>query len=125
MAGLKRSVLIVENEIIVADDIARVVNNLGHRTIGPALNYTQATSFFESSLPDLVILDIQLQGKYSGLDFAHWLRTRYNTPIIYLTIFDSLKVKYQAYLQSPIAYLEKPFQEADLITSIHKCLEHH
>lgn len=59
----KIKVLVVEDEIIIADNICDTLEDLGFETIEPAINYTEALALIETKKPDIAILDIQLSGK--------------------------------------------------------------
>lgn len=120
-----KCVLIVENEVIVADDLARVVSDLGFKALDPALSFNQAVDMFLHYSPDLIILDIRLASTETGIDFAHWLRSKHNTPIIYLTVFDDSATKLRCELTQPIAFLIKPFLDLELKTAISKALNIH
>lgn len=113
-----KSILIVENEIIIADDIARLTEQLGHRPLTPALNFEQAKLLFIKHSPDLIILDIRLSGTFTGIDFAQWLRQKENTPIIYLSVYNDLLTLKKCQQTKPIAYLNKPFVDNELKIAI-------
>lgn len=114
MTWHQKRVLIVENEVIVADDISRIVAELGCSPLEPAFSFTQAIDYFTSHLPDLVILDIRLNSKQTGIDFAEWLRKSHQTPIIYLTVFDDELTLARGKRTQPQAYLVKPFADEEL-----------
>lgn len=118
-----KCVLIVENEVIVADDMARVVGDLGFKALRPAFSFAQAVDLFLSHSPDLVILDIRLASTQSGLDFAHWLRSEHSTPIIYLTVFDDRATRLRCEPTEPTAFISKPFLEHELKKAISKALD--
>jgi DNA-binding LytR/AlgR family response regulator len=114
----KVKILVVEDEIIIADNICDVLENLGYEVTEPAINYTEALILIEQEKPDIAILDIQLSGKKTGIDIAKKIRKCYNFPFIFLTSnSDSLTVN-QAKEVSPPAFLIKPFTKEELYTSI-------
>ncbi|KYG77569.1 hypothetical protein AWW68_02005 [Roseivirga spongicola] len=120
----RKTVLIVENEIIVADDISRLVNDLGHDCVVPVFSYAQAVECCERQRLDLVILDIKLNGVESGVDFATWLRkNNCSIPIIYLSVSDDVATKRTCELTEAHAYLEKPFVENELKELISSALQ--
>lgn len=125
MAKQDKSILIVENEVIVADDIARVVAGLGYKALDPALSFTQAIDSFLSNLPDLVILDIRLASKETGFEFAQWLREEHNTPIIYITVFDDQATMVRCESTEPVAFLAKPFLDHELKQAIITAIDIH
>lgn len=114
----KLKIVVVEDEVIIADNICNTLEDLGYDVAEPAISYTEAVSTIESYHPDLIILDIQLSGKKDGIDIAWKIREDYNIPFIFLTSnADKLTVD-RAKKVDPPAYLVKPFDKDDLYTSI-------
>ncbi|MFS4483350.1 response regulator [Hyunsoonleella sp. 2307UL5-6] len=111
-------ILVVEDEIIIADDICDTLETLGYTALEPAINYTEAIERIEAESPDIAILDIQLSGKKTGIDLAKKIKNEYNFLFIFLTSnADSLTIN-EAKKVMPPAYLVKPFTKEDLYTSI-------
>lgn len=117
-----KKLLIVEDEIIVADDIASLAKDRGYEVLEPVFDYFAAVQAFQNHIPDLVILDIRLQGNRTGIEFAKWLRKHARTPIIYLTVFDNQKVRQLAQATSPVAYILKPFLKRELVSALDQAL---
>jgi DNA-binding LytR/AlgR family response regulator len=114
----KVKILVVENEIIIADSICNALNELGYHALEPAINFTEAIATIELEKPDIAILDIQLSGNKSGIDLAKKIRESYHFPFIFLTSnSDSFTVN-QAKEVKPPAYLIKPFSKEELYSSI-------
>lgn len=114
----KVKILVVEDEIIIADSICNALNELGYHALEPAINYTEAIETIETEKPDIAILDIQLSGKKTGIDLAKKIRERYHFPFIFLTSnADSFTIN-QAKEVKPPAYLIKPFSKEELYSSI-------
>lgn len=114
----KVKILVVEDEIIIADSICNALNELGYHALEPAINYTEAIETIESEKPDIAILDIQLSGKKTGIDLAKKIRESYHFPFIFLTSnSDSFTIN-QAKEVKPPAYLIKPFSKEELYSSI-------
>lgn len=114
----KVKILVVEDEIIIADNICDTLNDLGYEALEPVINYTDAIETIEKDKPDLAILDIQLSGKKTGIDLAEKIRKNYDFPFIFLTSnADPLTVS-QAKKVMPPAYLIKPFTKDELYTAI-------
>lgn len=111
-------VLVVEDEIIIADNICDTLEDLGYDVLEPAINYTEALIRIEEEKPDIAILDIQLSGKKTGIDIAKKIRESYNFPFIFLTSNSDAYTLNQAKEVMPPAYLVKPFSKEELYTSI-------
>ncbi len=113
---------IVEDEMLIADGIARALTELGYEATEPATSYTEALEMIESEKPDILLLDIMLSGYNDGIDLAWKVKELYNLPFIFLTAnSDSITVE-RAKKLCPPAYLVKPFNKDELYTSIEICL---
>lgn len=112
-------ILIVEDEIIIADTIKRYLTQAGHKVVGSAISYLEAESIFIKEEPDLVLLDIRLSGMKTGIDVAHFIQQHTNPkPFIFLSSqLDSRSIN-SAKETFPAGYLSKPIQKNTLNTSI-------
>jgi len=121
----KVKILVVEDEIIIADHICDTLEELGYEVYEPAINYTEAIDAIERDRPDIAILDIQLSGRKTGIDIAETIREKYDFPFIFLTSnADPLTVS-QAKKVIPPAYLIKPFTKDELYSSIEIALHNY
>ncbi len=114
----KVKIVVVEDEIIIADNICDTLEDLGYEALEPAINYTEAIELIEAEKPDLAILDIQLSGRKTGIDIAEKIRKDYDFPFIFLTSNSDPLTVSQAKKVMPPAYLVKPFTKDELYTSI-------
>lgn len=114
----KLKILVLEDEMIIADNICDALEELGYEPLEPAISYTEAILRIEEQKPDLAILDIQLSGRKTGIDIAEKIRERFHFPFIFLTSnADSLTLSLAKEVL-PSAYLIKPFSKQELYTSI-------
>ena len=108
-------ILVVEDESIIAMDIAMQLRELGYQVVGHASNGEQAITLAGQLRPDLVLMDVQLKGGMDGIDAAQAIRSRFNLPCLFLSAFandgDNLA---RAAAASPAGYLSKPFFEHEL-----------
>jgi len=118
----KVKILVVEDEIIIADDICQMLSELGYQTPEPVINYSEAVIAIEKYNPDLAILDIQLAGSKNGIDLAWKIKEDYDFPFIFLTSYADSATVEKAKKATPSAYLVKPFNKEDLYTSIEMAL---
>jgi DNA-binding LytR/AlgR family response regulator len=116
MAKIK--ILVVEDEILIADNMCDTLNELGYETLEPAMNYTEAIATISEELPDIAILDIHLSGRRNGIDVAKKIKEEYNFPFIFLTSFSDTETVTEAKKYEPSAFLVKPFSKEELFTSI-------
>lgn len=114
----KIKVLVVEDEIIIADNICDTLNNLGFKALEPAMTYTDAITLIEEQKPNIAILDIQLGGKRTGIDLARKINNDYFFPFIFLTSNADKVTLNEAKKVMPSAYLIKPFSKEELYTTI-------
>jgi len=114
----KVKILVVEDEMIIADNICDALEDLGYEALEPAINYTEALERIEEEKPDIAILDIHLSGRKTGIDIARKIRDSYNFPFIFLTSNSDTLTVNQAKEVMPPAYLVKPFSKDELYTSI-------
>lgn len=114
----KALILIVEDQKLVAQSIESMVKEHGMEVLGTAPSGEAALAFAEQRPPDLVIMDIKLQGNLDGIKTAKALNESSKVPVIFLSDFtDNVTVK-KALTAYPVNYLAKPFTERDLMRSI-------
>ncbi|OJJ14327.1 hypothetical protein BKI52_43390 [marine bacterium AO1-C] len=107
-------VLVVEDEFSIALDIQVRLQKMGYTVSGIAHNYDQALQCIKESAPDIVLMDIHLSGKKSGIDTAREVYTQYQIPIVFLTAYGDEKTFEEALQSQPFGYLLKPFKDQDL-----------
>ncbi|MDO8874337.1 MAG: response regulator [Methanoregula sp.] len=111
-------IFIVEDEAIVADDIAETLRSLGYRVAGTAISGETAIEKILETRPDLVLMDIHLAGKMDGIHTAGELHKTSDIPVIYLTAYADKDLLERAKLTEPYGYLIKPCDERELHTAI-------
>jgi DNA-binding LytR/AlgR family response regulator len=121
----KTSILIVEDESIVAKDIQMSLRKLGYNVVAICSNGEDAIRAAEEYMPELVLMDIMLKGNMSGIEAAEQIRSRFTIPIIYLTAYADESTLSKAKITEPYGYIIKPFKEIDLRTSIEMALYKH
>ncbi len=119
------TVLIVEDEGIVAADIASQLSRLGYVISGTAGRGEDAIRLTRELLPDLVLMDIKLDGAMDGVEAAKIIRQEFSLPIIFLTAHSDRATLDRAKLVDPFGYLLKPFDDHGLETHIEMALYKH
>ena len=114
----KVKILVVEDELIIAEDIRMMLEDLGYEVIGTAPGYSEAIELMNKDLPDGVLIDILLAGEKDGITLAETIREKYSLPFIFLTSHSDTATVERAKLVHPDGYLVKPFEKKDLYTSI-------
>lgn len=111
--------LIVEDELLIAEMLKEMLQDLGYSIAGIAKNYAQAIALLQShSDIDLCFLDINLQAEQSGFDVASFINEQSHIPFVFLTSYSDRKTISEAAIYEPEAYLLKPFTETDLFTTL-------
>ena len=118
-------ILVVEDEAIVARDIAEQLEALGYQAIGVASNGEAALQLARAQRPDLVLMDIQIDGALDGIAVAELLRTQQQIPVVFLTAYSSEEFLQRAQLTEPFGYILKPFSERELGTTLSMALYKH
>lgn len=114
------SVLIIEDEPIIALDIEAMVQDLGHEVIGIARTHTEAVALVEKRRPGLVLADIQLADGSSGLDAVNQILTTINVPVIFITAFPERLLTGDK--PEPAFLITKPFQPDAVKAAISQAL---
>ncbi len=122
---LSPRLIVVENERLIAQDIAQILQDDGYIIQAIASDGETAISEIVECPPDLVLLDIHINGKIDGIDVAKFIQSYYNIPIIYLTAFSDAETLKRAQLTNPMGYIVKPFREEQLRSSVSIALATH
>ncbi len=118
-------IMIVEDEWTVAEDIKISLQNLGYAISSVTSSGKEAIQKAEEDRPDLVLMDIVLQGEMDGIEAASQIRSCYDIPIIYLTAYADEKILERARITEPFGYIVKPFVNEDLKIAIEIALYKH
>jgi len=122
---MKKQIFIVEDERIVADDVRMSLERLGYGVSGIAYSGEEAIRIAENDHPDLILMDIVLEGEMDGIKATSIIRSRFNIPVVYLTAYADEKTLERAKITEPFGYILKPFEDNDLHTIIEIALYKH
>ncbi|MDF2763040.1 MAG: hypothetical protein K0S81_18 [Rhodospirillales bacterium] len=114
------SVLIIEDEQLIAMDLARIVEEMGHRLCGTAARQQEAIELAERTRPGLVLADIQLQNGDNGIQTVREILRRIDAPVIFVTGFPERLLTGEAL--EPAFVITKPFNPQTLKTAIAQAL---
>lgn len=117
-----KSILIVEDEPVIAEDIASVLRDSGYEVAGLVDNAEDALMTLSKNLPELVLLDVQIKGNKDGIKLGHEIKLKHQLPFIYLTSFYDSKTVSRAKATEPQGYIVKPFDERDLLINVEMAL---
>jgi DNA-binding NarL/FixJ family response regulator len=114
--------LIVEDEAIIAIEIASTLKLLGYQVCGSVMNSDKALDAIKNTAPDLALLDINIKGSMNGIDIARIIRKKYHLPFVFLTSYSDTETLKEVQDTMPYGYIVKPFTESDLRCNIELAL---
>ncbi len=121
----KEKILVVEDEWIIAQQICSNLKDFGYEVCSTASTGDDAVRLVETERPDLILMDIVLEGKMDGIGTVNKIALRFDIPVIYLTAYTNQEYLERAKHTKPFAYLVKPFKEQELYTNIEMALYKH
>ena len=111
-------ILIVEDNVIIADDMQSMLEEIGYEIVDNVIVYEQAERVLKAEQVDLVLIDIILASDKTGIDLGKHIRENYDIPFIFVTSNSDRATVENAKTVKPNGYLVKPFEQQDLYTSI-------
>lgn len=118
-------ILIVEDESIIAEDLFDSLTSLGYQVTAIVYSGEEAIIAASEVRPDLVLMDVNLQGEIDGITAAEKIRSRFQIPVIYLTAYADENTLRRVNSTKPFGYIVKPFEEKNLHTTIQIALHRH
>lgn len=119
------AVMVVEDEQLIAKDIADTLTKLGYDVTGTVASGEECVESARSRRPDLVLMDIHLEGEMDGVRAAELLRERFDVPVVFLSAYADDKTLDRAKLTAPLGYLLKPFRKSELKSAVEVGLYRH
>ena len=116
------TILIVEDEALVASYIGEVLAESGFDVIGIAGSGPEALSLAAETQPLLALVDIRLTGPIDGIELACLLRQKFAVPAIFLSGFFDTETTERARAAQPLGFLEKPFRPSQMFNAIDRAL---
>lgn len=117
-----KQILIAEDEDIVAINLQEKLNSMGYVVPYVVSSGEEAIQKAIEVHPDLVIMDIRLEGDKDGVEAAKEIRSRLSVPLIYLTGYADYRTVQRAKITEPFGYIMKPFDEVELFANIELAL---
>lgn len=117
-----KRIIIVEDEALIAEEIAGTLEALGYEVVGNEVNGDRALDLFANTPADLVLLDINIRGTLDGIDLAKIIREKYQLPFVFLTSFSDAPTLEKVKGTIPYGYIVKPFSDDDLRINIELAL---
>ncbi len=118
----KRGILILEDEIITAHYLQRVLTSFGYQLLGVATDGPSALDLMAQTKPDLLLADIGLEGGIDGIEVAIRARRLFDVPTVFITAYSDPDTLRRAKLVEPRGYLVKPIAEHELHSTVERAL---
>jgi two-component system, sensor histidine kinase and response regulator len=118
-------IMIVEDERIVAMDLAETLGELGYAIAGVTTRGEEAIELARQVSPQLILMDVRLAGEIDGIAAAETIRAERDVPVVYLTAHSDNETLRRATQSDPSAYLVKPFKSPELRCVIEIALHKH
>ena len=119
------SILIVEDEAIVAADLQSMLQYSGYTVAGSAATAERAVELARQHRPTLVLMDIRLAGPMDGITAAEAIRRELDLPVVFLTAHSGAATLERAKAAEAFDYIVKPFEEQELRTTIEMAIQKH
>ena len=120
---MKKRILIVEDQKIIAVDLERTLKSRGYAIAGICDKCEDAVKLTDERKPDLILMDILLNGDKNGIETAELINKNHNIPIIYLTALTDMDTYLKAVKTEPLKYLMKPVEYDSLQRAIEDAFE--
>lgn len=120
--GGDRKILIVEDEKVIAMDLQKTISNFGYDILSTVSSGEEAIQLMAKNKPNLVIMDILLEGDLNGIETGVIISERYKVPIIYITAY-AKEILLRSKVTESSTFLVKPFDESELHKKIEEVLK--
>jgi len=114
----KKRILIVEDEVIIAQNIAAVLMDAGYTVTGTVATGEQAIGHARQNHPDLILMDIVLNGDLTGIETCRHIQRNVHIPVIFLTAYSGEDILRQLNRTEPYGYIVKPFTDLELLSAV-------
>ncbi|MGK7920674.1 MAG: putative bifunctional diguanylate cyclase/phosphodiesterase [Trichodesmium sp.] len=121
----KLKIMIVEDESIIAEDLADSLRSMGYAVVDIVASGEEAILRAEEKQPNLILMDIMLQGEMDGVTTAKQIQSNLQIPIIFLTAYTDNQTLQRVKSTNPFGYIVKPFEERNLHLTIEIALQRH
>jgi signal transduction histidine kinase/AmiR/NasT family two-component response regulator len=121
----QHSILVVENDQIIASDLKARLENMGYSVAGVASSSSEAMDILKAKAVDLVLMDIYLQSQMDGIQLAVEIGKKLSIPVVYLTAYSDQNTISEAKKTNPAAFVLKPYTDQKLKVTIELALHKH
>lgn len=118
----KFKVLIIEDELIIAEDLKEILENAFYEVVAIAASSEETLRVLQTVVPDIALIDVSIKGSVDGIQLANMIHERFDFPFIYITSYTTKSVIERAKLTKPYGYIVKPYKEHDVLISVELAL---
>ena len=122
---VESKILIVEDEIIIAEDLKQELTKLGYKIIGIASKGKEAIKKIKKTRPDIILMDLTLKGELDSIETAQQINKHHNIPLIYISGYFDQKMIQRAKKTQTYGYLKKPIRPLEIDNKIKAALKIH
>jgi len=116
-------ILIVEDEVLIAEDLKDILKTFGLKKIEMVHDKASALENFRLNKPDIAILDIRMEKELDGLEIGEYIQNNYKLPFIFITAHSDIEMIKKIIKTKPVGYITKPFKKSDLFANINLAIE--
>ncbi|MCB0704996.1 MAG: response regulator [Saprospiraceae bacterium] len=116
--------LIVEDEELYATKLEMLVEKLGYSVQAQVDNSADALTEIQKQIPDIILMDINIEGEYDGIELADMIHQKHAVPIIFITSLEDERTFKRASRTGPVGFIIKPFNDIQLQRSVEIVLKH-
>jgi DNA-binding NarL/FixJ family response regulator len=113
-----QTILVVEDDPMVASCVCEILSELDFAVLGSASSGPEALGLADHVMPDIAVIDVQLTGPMDGIEVAEVLRRRFGTAVIFLSGASDEEMLRRADAAQPVKFLHKPFRPSQLLNAI-------
>ena len=117
-------ILIVEDEIIIAEDLRLTLQGFGHEIISVVSSGEKAINYADIFSPDLIFMDIVLEGNINGIEAAMMIKEKHDIPIIFCTAFADMVTKKVTSKIEPSIFISKPIEERKIQVALNDFIQY-
>lgn len=119
---MKTRILIAEDDVLISEELAGILEDYGYEVAGIAEDYEVAVEIIKAKPIDIAILDINMHGREQGFDIAAYLAEHTDTPYLFLSSYSDIKTLTKAGTLLPKSYITKPFKKEQIYSAINVIL---
>ena len=117
-------ILIVEDEFIIAEDLRLTLQNFGHEVVSIVSSGEEAITYTEKLKPDVIFMDINLDGEINGINAAIKIREKYVIPIVFCSAYIDIVTQRETSQIKPGIFISKPIEESKIKMALNNFIGH-